>query len=354
MKGIRWVLIFNLLVMGTIPAFSSDNLLEFHGGVSLDLERDLGGDELAPSGYVGPKNGFSIRHATLEVEGEPSQYLEYNLEMGSATCLGRGGQILLMEASLFFKPCDFLKMGFMKGHILRGFELYQCCKEVITAEKPRYFKTFAPCHPTGAVIEADYDFTETTGITAQLAYLNGVVYGRVDDEYDVNLGVIFRTPVEGLQLGGYYNKVKEDFELDGEPDAGSRGSIGLNFERFNLHLRGEYYLGKGFYSRYEDVSSEELEMRAFFVETAYKFQIEKEMLKYIQPYCMYQMWDKASNLDGEEEQKYDYLTLGVTFGLNGTSDADTKIRVNYETPLSKPESAQEEADQLIVRLQIDI
>ncbi len=346
--GVFPLIVLSVMTFGIVAVVCADEsiLPEIHAEVALQSEMYIGDDDTV-SGYLVPDDKFVIRHATIEATGQLGTFIEYNMEIGSATCMGPGNQILLMEAGLFIKPFDFLKAGIIKGHIMRGFELYDECVNVITAEKPRFSKTFASCHPTGAVLETDYNFTGTMGIAAQFAYLDGAT-GTFDEEHDINLGLTFRTPLEGLSVAGFYTDWLQDFEFDGEPDNGSRMGYGLNFDRLNAHLRGEYYIGKGFYSPFGDsiMTSEDLKMNAFYVEGAYAVQTGSDVLPYIQPYVMYQSWDKASNVEGDHI--YSYLTAGVSLGLG---EYDAKLRIDYEMPLSAPDEEPEEAARLIVRVQ---
>jgi len=335
-----------LLLMITPVSAQYLSLAKIHTTVAVQTEFYFGEDDTI-LGYQVPDNKFSARYAAIELEGKLGKYVEYNLEMGTATCLGPGAAVNMMEAGIFFKPINFLKMGIMRGHIMRGFELYEECMDVLTAEKPRFFKTFAPCHPTGAVMDLDYDFTETMGFSAQLSYLNGTQKGTITEEHDMNLGIILRIPVPGLSIGGFYTDMQQDFEFDEELDKASRNGFGLNYDAFNVHLRGEYYLGKGFFSIYPDVLSEDLEMRAFFFEGAYEWATGNTAVSYVQPYVMYQSWDKGYNVEGD--QKYTYITAGLTLELGSPN---TKLRIDYEIPREFPDDTYEEAARLIIRLQV--
>jgi hypothetical protein len=195
-------------------------------------------------------------------------------------------------------------------------------------------------------MEFDRDFSQNMGISAQLAYLSGSQRESISEEHDMNIGLIFRTPIQGLSIGGFYTVIELDFEYDGTPEMASRKGIGLDYDAFNANLRGEYYLGKGFYSMYPDVNSADLEMRAFFVECAYKWETGIEAIDYIQPYAMYQSWDQAYNVEGN--QRYTYLTAGFALGIGSPN---VKLRIDYETPIDSPEDTFEEADRLIIRLQ---
>ena len=359
---------------------------EIHADVVLQLEAYSGGD----STYViamprAAENAYVIRHAVIEAEGELGNYIEYNIEIGAASCLGGG--IMLMEAGVYYKPLPYLKMGFMKGHVLRGFEMYEGCVNLTTSEKPVYAKKYSPCHPTGAVIETDYDIDETMGIHTQFAYMNGTG-GSFEDEHDINLGFQFRTPLRGLTVGGFYTDWQWSETKYNDSGAiknvynGYRMGLGCNYDQFNVHLRGEYYIGKGFKDRFSytekvktysgrggsagedyeyvvhEVPFEDTEMRACFVEGGYRIDIGQPQLSYIQPYIQYQWWDQSANLD--DDYVFSFLTLGVTLGIGPN---DSKLRIEYQTPLSFPDenksglipySKEQAANRLIVRIQAGI
>ena len=346
-KNNMLILVLSILLLIFSPIYAQDlSISEIHATVVMQSEFYFGEDDTT-LGYQIPDNRFTVRYATIELEGELDKYVEYNLEIGTASCVGPGIGVNIMEAGVYLKPVSFLKAGLIQGHIMRGFELYQECMDIVTAEKPRFAKTFVPCHPTGAVIALDCNFTETMGISAQLAYLNGPQKVTISKEHDMNLGLIFSTPIPGLSVGGFYTDIQQDFEYDDTLDTALRKGFGFDYNAFNTHLRGEYYLGKGFYSNYPEVNSENLEMRAFFVEGAYKWKTGVKVIYYIQPYVMYQSWDKAYNV--EDGQKYTYLTAGLTLGIGSPN---TKLRIDYVTPIDFPEDSYEEASRIILRLQV--
>lgn len=354
---------------------------EIHASVALQMENYYGGDTVVYFGHLkDAKSGFVIRHASVETIGQLGDYIEYNMEIGTATCQGSLMGLMLMEAGLFYKPFDFLKVGFMKGHIMRGFTLGEECIEQVPAEKPRFCKTITPCHPTGAVIETNYDINETMGITAQFAYLNGTS-GKTDNEHDINYGLIFHTPLQGLSISGYYNdwdwQAYDNREQGYNPYEGHRAGFGFNYDAYNVHLRSEYYHGRGFGGGPVD----SVKMNALLAEVAYTFNLGHEKLSYIQPYVAYQWWDMFSNGDRYLDSTLDssgrgvsdqylysyvdagdytcsYLAFGVSFGL-GSSVA--KLRIEYEVPLSFADdeyghavSEDNEANRLLIRLQTGI
>ncbi|MEA2096732.1 MAG: hypothetical protein U9P73_08600 [Candidatus Cloacimonadota bacterium] len=364
--------------------FAEFELPEFHTNIVIQAESYFGdnvvvqdssyGGNFENTIYTVPENKFAVRSATIEAEGTFNEKIEYNMEVGMATCTGGLGiNILLMEAGLFYKPYEFMKIGFMKGHIMRGFEMHDECVGVLTAEKAHFLGAFKnQCHPTGLVFEADYDFTETMGFETQIGILNGPQEKSFDTEYDRNIGLIFRTPLSGLSVGGYYNLIKQDFgKVDPETnlpvyEEGNRFGFGADFDLNNIFIRGEYYAGKGFTgSVIPEIikSADELEMNAFYLEGAYTIKTNGEKIPYIQPYMMYQSWNKAADvnafywdnpatiIDDEilcENFVSSYLTAGITFGLD---EEHTKLKFDYVFPVTVPDNESEEAGKLIVRLQ---
>ena len=373
-----------LLLMVQTMLFAEFELPEIHTNIVIQAESYFGDNDVVQDSswqgnfentiYTVPESKFTVRSATIEAGGKFKEKIEYNMEIGMATCSGGTGiNILLMEAGLFYKPYEFMKIGFMKGHIMRGFEMHDECVGVLTAEKAHSLGAFKnQCHPTGIIFEADYDFTETMGFETQIGILNGPQEKSFDTEYDRNIGLIFRSPLPGLSVGGYYNLIKQDFgKVDpatNEPiyEKGNRFGFGANFDFNNIFMRGEYYAGKGFTGSLipEAIKpANELEMNAFYIEGAYTIKTNWDKIPYIQPYFMYQSWNKAADVDAFywddpatiiddeilcENFVSNYFTAGITFGLD---EEHTKLKIDYEFPVTIPDNESEEAGKLIVRLQ---
>lgn len=320
--------------------------------------------------YKVPDSKFAVRSAMIEAVGKFGKNIEYNMEFGVSTCpfSGETTGFGLKEAGVFYRPFEWIRFGIMKGHIMRGFEIYQCCTEVLTVEKPHSGAAFiGQCHATGAVVEADYDISESMGFFTQLALLNGFSGESFDNEYDRNIGIIFRTPLPGISICGYYNDIKQDLGKT-EPiyEKSNRMGFGVEFDFYNIFVRGEYYTGKGFSgSTMPDIvkTAKNLRMNAFYIEGAYKLKTNWDKIPYIQPYFMYQSWNKASNIEGYYwdigatqiiEYIYcnnfvsSYFTAGITIGLD---EEHTKLKIDYEVPVDVPDNEFKEAKKLIVRLQ---
>ncbi len=372
-----------VLILQTV-LFAEFELPEIHTNIVIQAESYFGDNDVVQDSswqgnfentiYTVPESKFTVRSATIEAGGKFKEKIEYNMEIGMATCSGGTGiNILLMEAGLFYKPYEFMKIGFMKGHIMRGFEMYDECVGVLTAEKAYSLGAFKnQCHPTGIIFEADYDLSKTMGFQTQIGILNGPQEMSFDTEYDRNIGLIFRTPLPGLSVGGYYNLIKQDFgnvdPATNKPvyEEGNRFGFGADFDFNNIFLRGEYYAGKGFTgSKVPETikPAEKLEMNAFYIEGAYTIKTNSGKISYIQPYVMYQSWNKASNVDAFywdnpatiihdeilcENFVSNYLTAGITFGLD---EEHTKLKIDYEFPVTVSDNESEEAGKLIVRLQ---
>ena len=215
-----------LVLMLQIMLFAELELPEIHTNIVIQAESYFGDNDVVQDSswarnfentiYTVPYNKFAIRSATIEAEGIFKEKIEYNMEIGMATCSGGTGiNILLMEAGLFYKPYEFMKIGLMKGHIMRGFEMPDECAGVLTAEKAHFLGAFKnQCHPTGLILEADYDFNEIMGFETQIGILNGPQEKSFDTEYDRNIGLIFRTPLPGLSIaqhaGNPYEQIQHE------------------------------------------------------------------------------------------------------------------------------------------------
>ncbi len=353
------------LVCGDAASFELHDA-KMDANVTLQGQRFNGDSFDTFGGYAdGPVSKYSLRHATIGLTGGVGQYMEFEFRAGSATCLS-GGQFTLMDASVLYAALPWLKFGIKKGEIMRGFEFHEECVEVLTAEKPRFSKTWAPCHPMGGVVEIEHAFDENMGISAQVAYLGGATED-LDNEHDANIGIQFRTPLQGFAIGGFFASIRKSYGPgpDFQPvmDSGNRWGIGFNYEDFNVHLRSEFYGLTGFYNNpfsntyYENnsdtttyIESKDLEMGAWYAEAGYTFTTGWQSIPFVQPFLRYQSWDKASNADGDHV--YTYYTCGVT--LFTDQEKHTLIKIDFEECLDCPDYQEKDAALLIVRMQIDM
>jgi len=334
---------------------------EIHGKVALQSEFYAGG-EIKPGDVLyqdKTEEKFSVREVTLELEGE-LQNIEYGIEVGSVTCpMNPLGNFQVLEAIVLYKISDWMRVGYMKGHIMRGFEMYEECTNLLTAEKPYFTKFFldGECHPVGSVLEFNYVFSNKSSFQSQFAFLG--IGGSFERQYNMNFGTIYHTPLQGLSIGGYYNPINlklSNLDWTQSTRFGYRTGVGLGYDCYNILFRGEYYTGKAFNVNTNNLGVEpkDLEMEAYYIQAGYRFNTGWDRMPYIQPYLQYQYWDRASNVD--MWLKYKYIIGGITIGLG----EDTKLRINYETPYSTPDyepdiltpdNPPDIANRLIVRLQ---
>lgn len=327
-----------LVLILTTVLFAELELPNIHSAIVLDTKFYSGGD--SNSGNYDTSNRIQVRKAALEFTGTLDKKIDYAVEFGVATCQGTGLNLKLMDASIFYNFNNNIKAGLLQGHVLRGFVGKTECSERLTLEKPVFFKTFATCHPTGFVVNTNFELGEVAALETELALMNGV-NGTFDGEHDYNLGLIFHTPFSGLSVSADYNHTEkgyydENFQLYSE--SGYRSICGLKYDNYNFQATGEYLIGKGF--TYDDQ-----EMTAYYLQAGYAFPMKYKFLNYIQPYAMYEFWDKNSAEDDESE--YTYINAGLIFSLTES----TRLRFNYMKPQDKPDNAPEEASSFVIRLQ---
>ena len=371
-----------------------DDRPSVHVELALQAESYSGGDSTFNAGKAKyAETGFTIREAKGIIEGLYEDYLEYNLEFGSASCMDGG--FLVLEAGVLLLPYPGWKVGITKGHVLRGFEMYHDCVHLLTAEKPLFAKKFSPCHPLGVTVQYEKDFDKQSGILAQLAVCEGSGES-FDDEHDINLGVHYRTPLPGLTLAGSYTfwrwntnytvqdsvhtpgGTRDDYTYFRRDERmvydGNRMIFGFSYDNYRLQVQGEFFAGKGFKDLldipyYADLWAdsgniakitgapfEDLEMNALLLQAGYEFPLRSDKFKFLQPYVQYQCWDQAANLDGD--YRCSYLSIGLNIGLG---NRDARFKIDYQTCLDFADDGgllmygeDQQSDRLITRLQVGI
>jgi len=98
----------------------------------------------------------------------------------------------------------------------------------------------------------------------------------------------------------------------------------------------EYQKGKGF-------ESDDQEMEAWYAQLGYELYTEFAAIPAIQPYAAYESWDK----DLDHELVYRYLETGISLKTSPYS----LIRLAYKSHIDKPDSADQEPDMYLLRLQ---
>ncbi len=339
------------LLLAIIPAaYCLTEDLDYELGGQLVLQYSgYYGDENVEEGFVLSDDEFMVRKAAISLHGTYGDHISFEMEFGSERCpFSTSDDVRVLEGSIFFEPSEQFKIGYSRGHVLRGYQLAHDCTDLLAGEKVRWGKAIGACHPTGVQAEFDTDFSAGGGLTLQLSYNNGPTTDSLDDEHDFNIGVNYRSPVDGLFFTGFFTDLETDFNLDQKVDTGSRIGFGSRFDRNNFIIGGEYYIIDGVSSPFEDIESDDLEMRAYYVETAYRFPMDG-IIAYVQPYIRFQSWDKGYNAGGNHEHKY--LDSGLNMGISGY---DAFFRLEYQTRIDEPDGVMDEEDKLIVRLQLNL
>ena len=307
---------------------------------------------------------FFVRAATLDVSGRYGEHLSYSLEAGTAACTG-STSFQLLEAGVMYELHPKIRVGLRRGHVMRGYAVFEECTDGLTAEKPVFVLTLSPCHPTGFVTEFNSGPTDGWGMRGQLGLLNGAA-GSLEGEHDYNIGILLETPVEGLSAAVYYNDIEFlTGELQPSGDAlsgkGMRAGLGFRLDRGLFLVRAEHYWARGFPMQVigpapGDLPQEERlsfyedrEMRAWYVQAGIRVPTGLRAAPAVVPYCRYQSWDKDSK--GEGDAVTEYVTVGVAVPL---SSEGAKFRIDYEVPVATPSGSDEEAGRLIARLQVSI
>ncbi len=325
-----------LVSLTVIHAFEKPNI---HTSVMLDaLHYD--GDN-ANQGAYDTANRVQIRKAELGLEGALAEYMNYEIAFGVSTCQGGGIDFKLMEAVLEYELPYNIIVAIQQGHVLRGIAGSTECSDRMTLEKPIFHTSLFNCHPTGIVVRTVQELGMESEVEFEAAFMNGGNQ-TMSDEWDFNYGLIYRTPLQGLSVALDYNHVgRIYYDNLGQiyTRAGSRMIGGLSYEDYNITVAGEYFAVKGY-------TTEEDEMSAYYAMLGYSFPVDSDRIKAIQPYAMYEYWDKDSANDTESE--YTYLNAGFNLTLNKY----TKLRFGYQTELDKPDGAEEKPDSATLRLQI--
>lgn len=310
-----------------------------HPSIMLDAKFYSG--DAANNGNYNTTNRYQVRKAALAFEGTLDKNISYDLEFGTSTCSGSGVQFQLMDAGIFYHVNENLKVGLQQGHILRGFSASTECTARMTMEKPVFATTFGTCHPTGLVINNYFPMGEIAGLEAEAALMNGT-NSTLDGEHDYNLGTILHTPVEGLAFTAVYNHTSHhyfDSNYNEVSKDGYRAIGGIQYENHGIKTTAEYFTGKGF-------SNHNQKMNAAYLEAGYTIPIAMQSLTAIQPYVLYEYWDKDADTDYDSE--FDYISAGVNFSLS----AATKIKIQYSQPSSTPHGLIETPSSFVARLQI--
>ena len=317
-------------------------LPQVHAGIMLDFNSFSGND--ANTGDYNTSNRFQIRKAALTINGRIGEYISYGIEGGVATCVGSGTGLKLMESEIDYHLNENITLSVKQGHVLRGFSGITECSVRVPMERPIFYTAMSTCHPTGFVANFQYDLPYEADIEVETAFMNGGGNNTLDGEKDYNFGTIINTPISGLAVTGVYNMVSKEYYLDNSMKSkdGYRTIGGVKYDFANVNITGEYYTGKGF-------DTKDREYNAYYLLGSYKIETKiTERINYIQPFVRYSYWDKAAELDTEQE--FGYLDAGLIISL----DAYTKLKFNYKKNITTPNGINEEPSSFVARLQVNI
>ena len=307
---------------------------------------------------------FYVREASLEVTGRYGDRLSYEITAGTAACQGTA-QFQLLEAGVLYDLAPALQVGFTKGHVVRGFAMYEECIEQLAAEKPVFNGVLSPCHPTGFVAEWQADLGSDWSAFTQLAALNGSA-GTLEHESDLNLGTIVQTPLSPLAVSLYANRIEfltGDYDQWGQQTSadGNRWGAGCRWHEGPLQAQVEHYWACGFPAQVIGPASNLLtdqerldhfadwKMRAWYAQLGLAVATGWQSLPDILPYVRFQSWNR--DVSGSGDSVAEYLTLGVVSALAGDK---ASLRFEYERQMTTPAGSQEEADRLIARIQFTL
>lgn len=315
---------------------------QVHAGIMLDFNSYSGDD--ANSGAYDTSNRFQVRKAAFGINGRIGEYLSYGIEAGVATCVGTGTGLKLMDAEIDYHLNDNITLSVKQGHVLRGFSGVTECSVRVPMERPIFFTAMTTCHPTGFVANFQYDLPLNADIEVEAAFMNGGGGETLNGEKDYNFGTIINTPLPGLAVTGVYNLISKEYYINEsmKSEDGHRAIGGLKYDYNNLSVSGEYYTGKGF-------DTKDREYNAYYLLGSYMVRTNfTDRMNYIQPFVRYTSWDKAAELDTEQE--FGYLDAGLIISL----DAYTKLKFNYNKNTSQPKGMNEEPASFVARLQVNI
>jgi hypothetical protein len=186
-------------------------------------------------------NRYRLRKVAVLIEGRAGDNVTYFGEAAMASC-GGGTNVSIAEAGVFVDPADVpFRIGIGQLHAMRGFSLGEECGQTILLDKPVWHKTVSPsCHSLGAVSEFEIDLNGSGSFSSQLGYFNGTS-GTSEEDWDFVGWLQYHTPVEGLSVGGFYEKMHLEMnpETEGYEDA-DRFGAGIEMDNGTVMARVEY------------------------------------------------------------------------------------------------------------------
>jgi hypothetical protein len=330
------IVVLLLLFVLTISWAEKLELPKIHAGFMLDGKLYSG--DTANSGDYNSTDRFQIRKAAITLAGKVPRNVAYFVELGLSTCSGSGSDLKLMNAGLLLNLSENFHLGIAQDHVLRSFAATTECTTRLTLEKPNYLKTFGTCHPLGLIAGGYTELPAEIGLEYELALCNGV-NGTLDGEHDFVLGAKLATPVAGLGLTASYNHTAANYfdaTFKEYSEDGYRYNVGVNYENKGIWFTSEFSKGEGF-------TTDDQKMEAWYAQLGYLVKLKSGPFSGIQPYVMYENWDK----DVAGKAKYAYLNTGVNLKISPYS----QLKLSYSKELEQPDGIAEAADSIVLRLQ---
>ncbi len=304
--------------------------------------------------YTADQNRYRIRKVAIHIEGRAGDYISYFGEAGIASC-GGGSNISVKDAGIFVDPLDLpFRIGIGQLHAARGFSMLEECGAMLLLEKPRWAKTLAPsCHALGSITEFEVGLGSAGSFSSQLGYFNGSS-STVEADWDFVGWLQYHTPVEGLSLGGFYEKlhIEMDPEVEGYEEA-ERFGVGVDMSNGALEARAEYISMTGIpiASKIFGIESgcADIENTGLLFQAGYTIDPDLTWVTGVRPYAGYQIWDRWSNAD-EGDWRFSWLEAGVQVNV----ETDSWITIGWRGPAGTPDDQPEDSSVLVVRMGTEI
>ena len=299
-------------------------------------------------------NRYRIRKVAFLLDGRVGENVSYFCETAVASC-GGGSNLGVMEAGVFIDPKDVpFKIGVGQLHAMRGFSLGEECGHSVFMEKPVWKNTVSPaCHSLGAVSEFEVDLGGSGAFSTQIGYFNGTS-GTVEEDWDMVGWLQYHTPLEGLSVGGFYEKMHIEMnpELEGIEEAERLGA-GIDMNNGSVVARVEFVsiLGIPMATRVAgcEENCEDIENTGLLVQAGYTFPLAVSWAIGIKPYAGYQAWDRWSNADSGGWQ-YSWMEAGVQLNI----EPESWVTVGWRSPAETPEGQPEDSSVMVVRIGTEI
>jgi hypothetical protein len=308
-------------------------------------------------GYEELIDRIDVRQAILGLSGKVDERVVYNFEAGFSWT-ERPGQFWIIDARIQYQAIRGISIGAAFGDMERGYISQLSAIELLTAEKPRFYKTFVPCEPRGFFVRFERPFRAPVGFSLEAAVLDD---GFLTEGAGWNLGLVLHLLHPGLSFGVHQQTMDERTGYDEKSRLITgeikRRSFGFQYDYADVLLRGEYFWVKGlkrdFYydvERLRLIQPEDYVSHAYYVEGAYTWHTGKNWVPALRPYTRFQSWNQAPDAYGEHTLQY--LTMGLTIFVD--RELRTSFKIDYEGSVNEPGEVDEKDEMLILRMQVGI